>query len=111
MEERGLIANVGRIGPYMQGLRTLVDHPLVGEVRGVGLIAAIELVLDKKRKVAATTPGDVGSIASRLLHERGIIVRNVDDALSICPPLIVNKDQIDELVNGITGMLHDQRRL
>ncbi|NWL43769.1 aminotransferase class III-fold pyridoxal phosphate-dependent enzyme, partial [Bradyrhizobium elkanii] len=80
---------------------------LVGEVRGVGLIAAIELVLDKKRKVAATTPGDVGSIASRLLQERGIIVRNVDDALSICPPLIVNKDQIDELVDGITGMLHD----
>ncbi|WP_246709850.1 hypothetical protein [Bradyrhizobium sp. 6(2017)] len=80
-----MIANVGRIGPYMQGLRTLVDHPLVGEVRGVGLIAAIELVLDKKRKVAATTPGDVGSIASRLLHERGIIVRNVNDALSICP--------------------------
>jgi 4-aminobutyrate--pyruvate transaminase len=108
IEERGLIANVGRIGAYMQErLRTLVDHPLVGEVRGVGLIAAIELVLDKKRKVAATTPGDVGSIASRLLHERGIIVRNVDDALSICPPLIVNKDQIDELIDGITGMLHD----
>lgn len=88
-------------------LRTLSDHPLVGEVRGVGLIAAIELVLDKERKVAAATLGDVGTFASRLMLEQGIIVRNIDDALAICPPLIVNKDQIDALFDGITGMLHE----
>ncbi|MCA1530644.1 aspartate aminotransferase family protein [Bradyrhizobium yuanmingense] len=110
IDERGLIANVGRIGAYMQErLRTLSDHPLVGEVRGVGLIAAIELVLDKEQKVAATTPGDVGRIAARLLHERGIILRNVDDTLAMCPPLIVDKDQIDELVDGIAGMLDELR--
>lgn len=108
IEERELIANSCRIGSYMQErLRTLSDHPLVGEVRGVGLIAAIELVLDKERKVAAATLGDVGTFASRLMLEQGIIVRNIDDALAICPPLIVNKDQIDALFDGITGMLHE----
>ncbi|WP_247803894.1 aminotransferase class III-fold pyridoxal phosphate-dependent enzyme [Bradyrhizobium sp. 191] len=108
IEERELIANSSRIGSYMQErLRTLSDHPLVGEVRGVGLIAAIELVLDKERKVAAATLGDVGTFASRLMLEQGIIVRNIDDALAICPPLIVNKDQIDALFDGITGMLHE----
>ncbi|WP_065754804.1 aspartate aminotransferase family protein [Bradyrhizobium paxllaeri] len=108
IEERELIANASRIGAYMQDrLRTLSEHPLVGEVRGVGLIAAVELVLDKERKVAAATPGDVGKVARRLMHERGIIVRNVDDALAMCPPLIVNKDQIDELVDGIAGVLDE----
>lgn len=108
IEERGLVAHAAEIGAYMQGrLRKLADHPLVGEVRGVGLIAAVELVLDKSRKVAATTPGALGGVASRLLLERGIISRNMLDALAICPPLIVTKVQIDELVGGIAGMLED----
>lgn len=108
IEERGLVAHAAEIGAYMQGrLRTLADHPLVGEVRGVGLIAAVELVLDKTRKVAAATPGALGGVASRLLLERGIISRNMLDALAICPPLIVTKAQIDELVDGLAGMLDD----
>jgi 4-aminobutyrate--pyruvate transaminase len=88
-------------------LRELGGHPLVGEVRGVGLIAAIELVLDKARKVAGSTPGALGGVASRLLLERGIISRNMLDALAICPPLIVTKGQIDEMVDGIAGMLEE----
>jgi 4-aminobutyrate--pyruvate transaminase len=108
IEERGLVAHAAEIGAYMQKrLRELGGHPLVGEVRGVGLIAAIELVLDKARKVAGATPGALGGIASRLLLERGIISRNMLDALAICPPLIVTKGQIDEMVDGIAGMLED----
>jgi len=108
IEERGLVAHAAQVGAHMQArLREVADHPLVGEVRGVGMIAAIELVLDKQRKVAANTPGAVGGIASRLLLERGIISRNMLDALAICPPLIVNKEQIDELVGAIKGMLND----
>jgi 4-aminobutyrate--pyruvate transaminase len=94
----------------MQGsLRELSSHPLVGEVRGVGMIAALELVLDKPRKTAAATPGAVGGIASRMLQERGVISRNMLDAIAICPPLIVNKTQIDELVASITGVLDDMK--
>ncbi|MBR0828000.1 aspartate aminotransferase family protein [Bradyrhizobium manausense] len=108
IEERNLVAHAAEIGAYMQDrLRTLADHPLVGEVRGIGLIAAVELVLDKTRKVAAGTPGALGGVASRLLLERGIISRNMLDALAICPPLIVTKVQIDELVDGLAGMLED----
>ena len=108
IEERGLVAHAARLGGHLQArLREVADHPLVGQVRGVGMIAAIELVLDKQRKVAASTPGTVGGIASRLLLERGIISRNMLDALAFCPPLIVNEKQIDELVDGIKGMLDD----
>jgi 4-aminobutyrate--pyruvate transaminase len=108
IEERGLVAHAAELGTYFQGrLREFADHPLVGEVRGVGMIAAIELVLDKKRKAAASTPGAVGGIASRLLLERGIITRNMLDALAFCPPLIVTKSQIDDLLGAIAGMLDD----
>src|SRR3954447_19885892 len=102
IEERGLVAHAAELGGYMQGkLRELTSHPLVGEVRGVGMIAAIELVLDKARKTAAATPGAVGGMASRMLQERGVISRNMLDAIAICPPLIVTKAQIDELVAAI----------
>jgi 4-aminobutyrate--pyruvate transaminase len=90
-------------------LGALASHPLVGEVRGVGLIAALELVLDKGRKTAAATPGAVGGIASRMLQERGVISRNMLDALAICPPLIVTKTQIDELVATLSGVLDDMK--
>lgn len=108
IEERGLVEHAARMGAYMQGkLRELAEHPLVGEVRGIGLIAAIELVLDKPRRAAASTPGAVGTIASRLLLEKGIITRNMLDAIAICPPLIVDKSQVDELVGGLAAMLDD----
>ncbi|MGW1422971.1 aspartate aminotransferase family protein [Bradyrhizobium manausense] len=110
IEERGLVAHAAELGGYMQGkLRELTSHPLVGEVRGVGMIAAIELVLDKGRKTAAATPGAVGGMASRMLQERGVISRNMLDAIAICPPLITTKAQIDELVAAITGVLNDMK--
>jgi len=110
IEERGLVAHAAELGGYMQGrLRELASHPLVGEVRGVGMIAALELVLDKTRKTAAATPGAVGGIASRMLQERGVISRNMLDAIAICPPLIVNKAQIDDLVAAISGVLNDMK--
>jgi len=110
IEERGLVAHAAETGAYLQArLRELAGHPLVGEVRGVGMIAAIEFVLDKQRKVAAATPGAVGGIASRMLQERGVILRNMLDAIAICPPLIVNNSQIDELVGTIAGVLDDMK--
>src|SRR6266700_380869 len=110
IEERGLVAHAAELGGYMQAkLRELTSHPLVGEVRGVGMIAALELVLDKQRKTAAATPGAVGGMASRMLQERGVISRNMLDAIAICPPLIVTKGQIDELVAAISGVLDDMK--
>ncbi|MCL2714451.1 MAG: aspartate aminotransferase family protein [Alphaproteobacteria bacterium] len=106
IEERDLVAHAARMGAYMQSrLAAFADHPLVGEVRGVGLIAALELVLDKKTRRAAATPGAIGTIANRLLVERGILTRNMADAVAICPALIVDQAQIDELVDGFKSML------
>jgi 4-aminobutyrate---pyruvate transaminase len=48
-------------------------------------------------------------MASRMLQERGVISRNMLDAIAICPPLIVTKAQIDELVAAISGVLDDMK--
>ncbi|MDK3074905.1 aspartate aminotransferase family protein [Sedimentitalea sp. JM2-8] len=108
LEERDLVGNAAEVGGYMQAeLRRLADHPLVGEVRGVGLIAAVELVLDKAAKTAFDRPGQLGTqVATRLL-DHGVISRAMIDALAFCPPMIVNRDDIDGMVSGLRRALDD----
>jgi 4-aminobutyrate--pyruvate transaminase len=108
IEERDLVANAAEVGAYMQAeLRKLGDHPLVGEVRGVGLIAAVELVLDKGAKTAFEKPGQLGGQAAAKLLEHGVISRAVMDALAFCPPLIVNRSDIDGMVSSLRKALDD----
>lgn len=88
-------------GKYLQKrLRAFADHPLVGEVRGVGLIAAIELVADKGTR-RAFQDGSVGRFAQKRIQEHGLIVRALASSLAICPPLIINEAQVDELIEAL----------
>ncbi|WP_370159674.1 aspartate aminotransferase family protein [Limimaricola soesokkakensis] len=99
IEERVLMGNATRMGARLQeGLRQYADHPLVGEVRGAGLIAGLELVADKTSKRAFDPVGKVGLAAFEIGHEEGMIIRNVGDTLALCPPLIVTEGDIDEIV-------------
>ncbi|RFC63697.1 aspartate aminotransferase family protein [Fulvimarina endophytica] len=99
IEERGLVANARERGERLQsGLRTLSGHPLVGEVRGIGLIAGVELVTDKEKKIAVQPPGALAAKAFGLIQERGVISRAIGDTLAFCPPLIITDDQIDTVV-------------
>jgi len=99
IEERDLMGNAARMGARMQaGLRAYADHPLVGEVRGAGLIAGLELVADKAAKRPFDPVGRVGLMAFEIGHEEGMIIRNVGDTLALCPPMIVTEADIDEIV-------------
>lgn len=99
LEERGLMEAANRLGPRLQaGLRRYADHPLVGEVRGAGLIAGIELVADKATKAPFTPIGRVGAQAAVFGHAEGLIFRAIGDTLALCPPLIVTEADIDEIV-------------
>ncbi|HEX2020964.1 MAG TPA: aspartate aminotransferase family protein [Aurantimonas sp.] len=99
IEERGLVGNAQAMGEVMQaGLRSLEDHPLVGEVRGVGLIAAIELVTDKPGKIAMDPPGALAARGFSILQKNGVISRAIGDSLAFCPPLIIEKAHIDLIV-------------
>ncbi|MDU7556925.1 MAG: aspartate aminotransferase family protein [Pseudomonas sp.] len=84
--------------PYLQKrLRELNDHPLVGEVRGVGLLGAIELVQDKATRKRYEGRG-MGMICRQFCFDNGLIMRAVGDTMIIAPPLVISKDEIDELV-------------
>lgn len=104
LQEEGIIDR-GRdeIGPYMQSrLRTLAEHPLVGEVRGVGLVAAIELVEDKAARKPYDPSRGAGVICRDHSIANGLIMRAVRDAMVLSPPLVITKEQVDEMV----GIVH-----
>jgi len=86
-------------GPYLQKrLRELTSHPLVGEIRGVGLVAAIELVKDKDTRTLFDPVGNAGNICRDHCYENGLIMRATGDSMILSPPLIISKMQIDELI-------------
>lgn len=107
-EERDLLGHVGRIGPRLQnGLRALADHPLVGEVRGVGLIAAVELVADKKSKATFEPYGAAGTMFIQKAQANGLIVRALQDSVALCPPLIISEPEIDEMLRRFRKALDE----
>ena len=86
-------------GPYLQSrLRELVDHPLVGEVRGVGFMAALELVRDKPSRTRFTPVGEVGTLCRDFCFDNGLIMRAVGDTMIIAPALIMSRAEIDALI-------------
>ncbi|MDD2049491.1 aspartate aminotransferase family protein [Pseudomonas putida] len=84
--------------PYLQKrLRELNDHPLVGEVRGLGMLGAIELVKDKATRARYEGQG-AGMICRQHCFDNGLIMRAVGDTMIIAPPLVISREEIDELV-------------
>ncbi|AZD18664.1 MULTISPECIES: aspartate aminotransferase family protein [Pseudomonas] len=100
MRDEKIIERVkAETAPYLQKrLRELNDHPLVGEVRGVGLLGAIELVQDKATRARYVGKG-VGMICRQFCFDNGLIMRAVGDTMIIAPPLVITREEIDELVS------------
>ncbi|MGH8197939.1 MAG: aspartate aminotransferase family protein [Steroidobacteraceae bacterium] len=87
------------IGPYLQRrFRELADHPLVGEVRGVGMIGALELVAHKGTRTFFRNRGAVGLICRDHCFKSGLIMRAVRDTMIMAPPLVMERKHADELV-------------
>ncbi len=106
IQEQDLVGNAAARGAELQeGLRTLLDRKHVGEVRGAGLIAGIELVADKATRRPFAKPGRVGTVGYDLGHEEGLIIRNVGDALVLCPPLIVTAEDVEKIVARMTRVV------
>ncbi|MFQ6005726.1 MAG: aminotransferase class III-fold pyridoxal phosphate-dependent enzyme, partial [Woeseia sp.] len=87
------------IGPYLQERwRELGDHPLVGETRMIGLMGALEIVADKETLERFDEDERVGMICRDLLVGNGLVMRAVGDTIVAAPPLILTREQADELV-------------
>jgi putrescine aminotransferase len=94
IDEQGLVGAVrDELGPHFQArLGELADHPLVGEVRGFGLIGAAEI-----RRAGGEPLASLGAHASGLIREEGAIVRGIRDLIAMSPPLVISVAEIDEL--------------
>ena len=101
MERENLVGHVAELAPYLrEGFNSLADHPLVGEVRTLGFLGAIELVKSKDPIVPFGKPvGRVGTICRDHCFEVGLVMRAVRDSMIVSPPLICNRAHIDELVD------------
>jgi 4-aminobutyrate---pyruvate transaminase len=108
-EERNILGHVRNVAPVLQaGLQQFADHPLVGNVRGVGLIGAIELAHDKHARKPFDPKLAVGAYLVRRAQEHGLILRAMGgDMIAFCPPLIITEPQINELLRRFALALDD----
>jgi len=107
LKREGIVETAGSdTGPYFQNrLRELLDHPLVGEIRGVGLIAAVELVKDKETRALFENAGDTGTICRDHCMNNGLVMRATKDSMLASPPLVISRTEIDELIGLLRGCL------
>jgi adenosylmethionine-8-amino-7-oxononanoate aminotransferase len=107
--ENGLLENGRKAGKrLMDGLRSLSDHPLVGDVRGRGMLAAIELVTDKKLKTPLPAEADAGRRIFDRAWANGLVIRAFNSGvLGYAPPLCCTDEDIDGIIER-TRMTLDQ---
>ena len=109
-DETDIGSHVRDVGPYMQTMLRdrFGNHPLVGEVRGVGLIAAVELVANKETKEKFDPTAKVGARWVKLIEQNGVIGRTVPgESLCFSPPLIISRAELDEMIDRIGRALDE----
>jgi len=107
-EEMDMIGHVQRVGPYMQQvLAMFADHPLVGDVRGVGLLTGMEMVADKAMRAPFDPARNVGATVDKHARAHGLITRFIGDRIAFSPPLIVTEAEIDDIAARLGRALDD----
>ncbi|OGT57148.1 MAG: aminotransferase [Gammaproteobacteria bacterium RIFCSPHIGHO2_12_FULL_63_22] len=99
LEEEKMVENIqANTGPYLaKRWAELGEHPLVGEARLVGMVGALELVPRKPSREYFPDRGAVGQMCRDFALRNGLILRATNDAMLLSPPLIITRDQIDEM--------------
>ena len=100
IEREHILDHVRKTGPYFQErLKTLLDLPLVGDVRGSHMMCAVECVMDKTTKESPPAAWEVAFRIIRHAMERGLLVRPLGNTIVLSPPLVITRKQIDEVVD------------
>ena len=107
-EEIDLIAHVRKTAPYLQdGIREFADHPLVGEISGLGMLTVAELVADKDANTPFEPALKVGPHLLDRALEHGLIIRALGDRIGFSPPLVIDRDEIAEMYARFGRALDD----
>jgi 4-aminobutyrate--pyruvate transaminase len=107
-EEIDIVARVQATSPHFQAaFASLAEHPLIGDVQGVGLLVGMEIVQDKATRQAFDAAEKVGLRVEKHCLSHGLISRAIGDHIAICPPLIIDEGQIDEIAAALSKALDD----
>jgi len=102
LEREGLVEQAKQRGrQLLAGLQSLRESPVVGDVRGLGLMCAVEFVADKQSKA----PANLGNKIRQACLERGLFTRSIGDILAFAPPLTISKEEVDRIVNIVKAAL------
>lgn len=108
IERERLWVNAAERGEQLlQRLRELEAHPHVGNVRGKGLMALVEVVEDKASKKTFDAARGIGEQLMKVSREKGVIVRCNDTGFAIAPPLVITEAEVDQLVNALAETLDE----
>ncbi|MBI3993937.1 MAG: aspartate aminotransferase family protein [Candidatus Lambdaproteobacteria bacterium] len=108
MQKRDIVGHVRQVAPALQGaVQALGQHPLVGHARGIGLIAALELMADKGARKAFPPENKVGEYCMDRAQAHGLLIRSIGDTIAICPPLIITAEQIGTMMERLSAALDD----
>jgi 4-aminobutyrate--pyruvate transaminase len=106
--EMDIVARAKRLGPVLQStLGALRSHPLVGDVRGIGLILGMELMRDGEKRIAFDSALKVGARVDAAATRHGLILRVVGDRLVFAPPLVIEAHEIEEIGERLQRALDD----
>jgi 4-aminobutyrate--pyruvate transaminase len=106
MERWNIADHVAQISPIFEGrFARLGDHPLVGEVRAVGMIGAVELVKNQTDRSRFDKVGPVGLKCFEAALDEGLIVRNIGDSIALCPPLVITESELNEAFDRLERAL------
>lgn len=108
-DEIDIVGHVKRVAPTMQdGLRALASHPLVGEVRGMGLIGAVELVADKATHANFDPAMKIAPRLVKIAESHGLILRSLpNDSIAFSPPLVITEAEITDMVTRFGAALDE----
>lgn len=111
-EELDIVANVRKVGPILREKLEAAtrDSPIVGDVRGVGLMYGVELVEDRTTGVAFSPSRAIGARLADRAYEHGLVVRAMRDTIGFCPPLIIDESHVDEIVGKLSKALAETER-
>ena len=111
LEREGLVERARETGSYFEErLKTLLDLPLVGDVRGKKLMMCVENVADKKTKALFPDDVNIGKRVANAAEKHGLIVRPIGHLNVMSPPLTITKDEIDMIVDNLGKAIEEVRQ-
>jgi adenosylmethionine-8-amino-7-oxononanoate aminotransferase len=111
IEREGLVENAAALGKYLLAqLQRLYEHPIVGDIRGIGLMCAVDFVKDRKTKERFKPEDRLEDRLTEKFAEAGLFLLAWSNMTIIMPPLIVSKAEIDELVDKIDWCIREVER-